>query len=42
MIGKKIEVVVLGATACDANFKLDVWITSYPIPFEKKRLILTK
>ena len=40
LIGKQIEVVVLGATACDANLKSDVWITSYPIPFQKKRLVL--
>ncbi|MDO5977428.1 hypothetical protein [Flavivirga spongiicola] len=40
LIGKQIEVVVLGTTACDANLKSDVWITSYPIPFQKKRLIL--
>jgi len=40
MIGKKIDVVVLGAKECELNLNAEVWITSYPIPFEKKRLIL--
>jgi len=40
MTDKNIEVVVLGSTACEENLKTEVWITSYPIPFQKKRLII--
>jgi hypothetical protein len=39
---KDIEVVVLGSEACNENLNAEVWITSYPIPFNGKRLILTK
>ncbi len=41
MIGKTVEVVVLGTADCDPNLKNEVWITSYPIPFQKKKLVLT-
>ena len=40
LIEKKIEVVVIGSKECDSNLSSEVWITSYPIPFAKKRLVL--
>ncbi len=40
MVGRHIEVVVLGSKECDESLNADVWITSYPIPFKKKRLVL--
>jgi alpha,alpha-trehalase len=41
MKGKKIDAVVLGMKDGTADFKAEVWITAYPAPFERKRLILT-
>jgi len=40
MIGKTIEVVVLGLNREIPDLQPEVWITSYPIPFEKKELVL--
>jgi len=40
MKGKQIDVVVLGMRNGISEFKPEVWITSYPIPFEKKELLL--
>jgi hypothetical protein len=40
MIGKQIDAVVLGLKNGISDFKPEVWITAYPIPFEKKKLVL--
>ena len=40
MIGKKIDVVVLGMKNGVSDFVPEVWLTAYPIPFEKKKLVL--
>lgn len=42
MIGKTIEVVALGLNAEMNNLQPEVWITSYPIPFEERELILKR
>jgi len=41
MIGKKIELVVLGLDPENTNFKPEAWITAYPIPYQQKTLVLT-
>ncbi len=41
MENKKIDAVVLSLKEGVTDFKPKVWITAYPIPFEKKSLILT-
>lgn len=40
MKGNKIDVVVLGMKNGVAEFRPEAWITAYPIPYEKKSLIL--
>ena len=40
MIGAKIEVVVMVMKDGVSEFKPEVWITAYPIPYAKKELIL--
>ena len=40
MEGKTIEAFVLGLSEQSKDIKPEVWITSYPIPFNKKRLML--
>lgn len=40
MVGKKIDAVVLELKNGISEFKPEVWITAYPIPFEKKKLVL--
>ncbi len=40
MKGKKIDIVVLGMKGGLADFKPEVWLTSYPAPYVKKELIL--
>lgn len=40
MVGKKIDAVVLGMKNGISEFKPEVWITAYPIPFVKKKLVL--
>ncbi|UCE98856.1 MAG: hypothetical protein JSV82_06620 [Planctomycetota bacterium] len=41
MLNKKIDVVVLILKGGSNNVKPEVWITAYPIPFQRKELILT-
>ncbi|MGQ8336202.1 hypothetical protein ACUNWD_06590 [Sunxiuqinia sp. A32] len=38
MLGKKLEVFVLGFDSDNLDFKPSVYITSYPIPFQKKTM----
>lgn len=40
MKGKKIDIVVLGMKGGIAEFKPEVWLTSYPAPYVEKELIL--
>ena len=42
MTGKTLELVVLGLNAEFNDLHPEVWITSYPIPFEEKELILKR
>jgi hypothetical protein len=42
MEGKKIDAIVLGLKNGITDFKPEVWITAYPVPFEKKILILRR
>ncbi|MEO6134115.1 MAG: hypothetical protein ABIP35_03115 [Ginsengibacter sp.] len=42
MENKKIDAVVLGLKEGVTDFKPKVWITAYPIPFEKKSLVLKR
>ncbi|MBB3699315.1 hypothetical protein KMW28_25660 [Flammeovirga yaeyamensis] len=42
MLGKKIEAFVLAFDKEKLDLKPEVWISAYPIPFEKKRLVLYK
>ncbi|WP_404308674.1 hypothetical protein [Neorhodopirellula lusitana] len=42
MIGKKCELVVLGYDAENLGFQPDLWLTSYPIPFQQKTLVLSE
>jgi hypothetical protein len=42
MVEKTIDAVVLLMKDGISEFKPEVWITSYPIPFEKKELVLTR
>ena len=42
MIGVTIKAVVLGLNPGFNDLKPEVWITSYPVPFEQKELILTR
>ena len=42
MTGKTVEVVVLGLNSELTDLHPEVWITSYPIPFEEKELILKR
>ncbi|MEO8949224.1 MAG: hypothetical protein ABI308_12495, partial [Mucilaginibacter sp.] len=40
MKGKKIDAVVVGMLGGKSNFKAEVWITAYPVPYKKQKLIL--
>lgn len=40
MVGREIDVVVLGFDEMNLDFNPSVWITAYPIPFESKELLL--
>jgi hypothetical protein len=40
MIGKPIEVYVLGMNKDAGELKPEVWLTAYPIPFTEKELVL--
>jgi hypothetical protein len=40
VVGKKCEVFVLSLQGAPTNFQPEVWITTYPTPFETKKLIL--
>jgi hypothetical protein len=40
MTGAKIDAVVLTMKDGISEYKPEVWITTYPIPFEKKELLL--
>jgi hypothetical protein len=42
MVGRKIEVSVLGLNKDLLNLKPEAWITAYPIPFEMKELVLRR
>jgi hypothetical protein len=42
MIGQRIDAVVLLMKDGISEFKPEVWITAYPIPFERKELVLTR
>ncbi len=42
MIGKKIEVIVLGLNMDMLEIMPEVWITAYPIPFKSKELVLKR
>ena len=42
MIRQKIEVVVLAMNKDMVDFKPEAWITSYPIPFEFRELVLQR
>jgi hypothetical protein len=42
MAGKEIDVVVLGMKGGSAEFKPEVWLTTYPAPYVKKELILNR
>jgi len=42
MAGKEIDVVVLGMKGGIAEFKPEVWLTTYPAPYVKKELILKR
>jgi hypothetical protein len=41
MINKKIDVVLLGLSGVGTSISPEVWITSYPIPFVSKTLVLS-
>jgi hypothetical protein len=40
MIGKPIEVYVLGMNRDARELKPEVWLTAYPIPYFEKELVL--
>ena len=42
MVGKELEVVVLAMDKDNVDFEPSAWITAYPIPMEKKQLVLTR
>ena len=42
MAGTTIEVVVVGMNKEMLDFKPEAWITSYPVPFERRELILKR
>ena len=42
MVGKDIEVVVLGLDEKNLDFKPEVWMTAYPILFEARELVLVE
>ena len=42
MKGAKIDAVVLGMKNGLDDFRPEVWITAYPIPFAEQQLILTE
>ena len=42
MVGRSIDVVVLGLNKDMLDFKPEAWITAYPIPFEQKELVLRR
>ena len=42
MVGKKIDAVVLGMRQGVDNFKPEVWITAYPVPYSEKFITLTE
>jgi len=41
-IGKSIELFVLGYDRANLNYKSEVWISSYPFPWERTKLVLEK
>jgi len=41
-VGKSIDVYVLGFDKEHLDFKPEVWIAAYPIPYEKVKLVLKK
>ena len=42
MLGKACEVVVLGFDSKNLDFKPDVWLTAYPVPYQAKTLTLSE
>ena len=42
MLGKACEVVVLGFDPKNLEFKPDVWLTAYPVPYQAKTLTLSE
>ncbi len=42
MIGRPLDVVVLGLNKDALEFKPEAWITAYPIPLEGKTLVLRR
>jgi hypothetical protein len=42
MLGKACEVVVLGFDPKNLDFKPDVWLTAYPVPYQAKTLTLSE
>jgi hypothetical protein len=42
MLGKACEVVVLGFDSKNIEFKPDVWLTAYPVPYQVKTLTLSE
>jgi hypothetical protein len=42
MVGRRLDVVVLGLNKDLLDFKPEVWMTAYPIPFEQKELVLLR
>jgi len=42
MLGKACEVVVLGFDLKNLQFKPDVWLTAYPVPYQEKTLTLSE
>lgn len=39
--GKELEIVVLGGDQCE-ELNIEVWQTAYPVPYQKKRLVMSK
>ena len=42
MLDKTCEVVVLGFDSKNLDFKPDVWLTAYPVPYQAKTLTLSE
>jgi hypothetical protein len=40
MKNKKIEVFVMGYDKDNLDFKPEVWISAYPVPYKEKRMII--